>query len=106
MSACTYSQLRTGVPEVVGEQLLLQVYACLKIKYHVLSVCFFKTHLLILLPGQKKQPGIFSQGNGILWGPCLTLSVSTYQGCLSDALLSSRFSFWVALNSPLRVCGF
>lgn len=47
-----FPRLVTGVPEVVGEQFLLQVYACFEIKYHVLGdPVFKKTHSI--LKGQK-----------------------------------------------------
>lgn len=88
-SSRTYSQVSTGAPKVVGEQLLLQGYACFKIKYHALCICFFRTHLTVTRT--KQPPGTFSQRNGAFGGPCLKLSISTYQGCINDVGRKTAF---------------
>lgn len=50
-------RLVTGVPEIVGEQFfLLQVYACFKIKYHMLSNTVLKNALTVKRPKSNLTP--------------------------------------------------
>ena len=85
----------TGVPGIIGEQFLLQPYACFKINYHMLSNTVKtnkqkKTHSL--LKDQKSNLTPSAREIMFLGGPCRKLCISTYQGCLGNTGLRPAFS--------------